>query len=258
MRILLRVILVLFTLAVFVLLVLEGYDHSWTGFAAREIRSDIAPEKTLWDWLDLLVVPVVLAVGVFFLEGSRKRAEREVEGDRQRQQVLDAYLAYISKLLLDKQLSDAKDATPAREVARTRTLTALRLLDGKRKAQILQFLYEARLIDATPVIDLNGADFREALLDEATLSGAELRGVYFTGASIRHAMLKGADLRGSDFANVDFHSSNLTDARLVQAWLDNADLRTAILTNADLSEVRLDNVKMSRQQRAQFEALSNP
>lgn len=255
MRLLSRIILVPLTFAVLFLLVREGYDHSWTGFAAHEVKSNIAPAKTLWDWLNLLVVPVVLAVGAFFLEGSRKRAEREVESDRQRQQVLDDYLAYISKLLLDGQLSHAKDGKLAPEVARTRTLTALRLLDGKRKAQILQFLYEARLVDAEPVIQLNGADFRGAFLDEATLTGAELRGVYFTGASIRDATLIDADLRGSDFSNVNFHSSNLTNARLVQARLDKADLRTATLTNADLSEVRLDDAKMTSQQRAQLEAM---
>lgn len=256
MKILIRAVAVLLILAALFVLVREGYDHSWTGFASRETKSNIAPAKTLWDWLDLLIVPVVLAVGAFFLEGSRKRTEREVESDRQKQQTLDDYFAYISELLLDNHLSDASGANLARELARTRTLTALRLLDGKRKAQVLQFLYEARLIDAEPVIQLNGADFRGALLNEATLSRAELRGVYFSGASIRYATLVGADFRGSDFSDANFNASNLTNARLVQANLDGADLRTATLTNADLSEVKLDKVKMTNQQRLQVAAIS--
>jgi uncharacterized protein YjbI with pentapeptide repeats len=179
-----------------------------------------------------------------------------LESDRQRQQILDDYFAYISELLLAEHLSQETGLNLARELARTRTLTALRLLDGKRKAQVLQFLYEARLIDADPIIDLNGADFRDAFLDEATLSKAELRGVYFPGASIRHATLSGADLRGSDFSNVDFDGSNLTDVRFVQARLDGADLRTATLKNTDLSEVNLDKVKMTNEQRVQVEAIS--
>jgi uncharacterized protein YjbI with pentapeptide repeats len=231
-------------------LVREGYNYPWTGFAGREQNGEPVPPKTLWDWLDLLVVPVVLAVGAFLLDSSRKRSEQEVESDRQRQQMLDDYFAYISDLLLNRHLSRASKSKRARELARTRTLTALRLLDGKRKAQILQFLYEAGLVDANPVIRLLGADFRMALLDEATLSGAELRGVYFTGASIRHATLVGADLRGSDFSDVNFYASNLTDAKLAQTTLDGADLRWATLKNADLSEASLDRTKMTHAQRS--------
>jgi hypothetical protein len=251
MKILLWVGAPLLILGVIVFLVREGYNYPWTGFAAHRLQNgEVAPAKTLWDWLDLLIVPMVLAVGAFLLDGSRKRSERAVESDRQRQQVLDDYFAYISDLLLNKHLSASPGNNQARELARTRTLTALRLLDGRRKAQVLQFLYEARLISADPVIQLNGADFRKAFLDEATLSRAELRGVYFSGASIRHATLVGTDLRGSDLSGVNFYASNLTDARLAQATLDGADLRWAILKNTDLSEASLGRVQMTSAQRS--------
>lgn len=249
----LRVAAVLLCVAILVALVLEGYCHPWTGFSAHQTpQGNPVPAKTLWDWLDLLIVPLVLAVGAFLLDGSRKRAEREVESDRQRQQTLDEYFAYISDLLLEKHLFDNSRSNHARDLARTRTLTALRLLDGKRKAQILQFLYEARLIDAEPVIQLNGADLTGASLDEATLSGAELRGVHFSGASIRRANLVGADLRGSDFSDADFSAADLTNARLVQAILDRANLKTATLRNTDLTDINLKKVKLTNEQRAQL------
>lgn len=235
-------------------LVLEGYGHSWTGFSEYVPENkDAVRAKTLWDWLDLLIVPAVLAVGAFFLEGSRKRSEQAVESDRQRQQTLDAYFGYVSELLLAGHFSNSSTSQAARELVRTRTLAALRLLDGRRKAQVLQFLYEARLIYSSPVISLNGADFRAALLDEATLSGAELRGAYFNGASIRYAKLVGTDLRGSDFSDADFTSSNMTDVRLVQARLNGADLRSATLKNTDFSDVDLSKVRMTYEQRWEVE-----
>lgn len=244
------VVLVLLLVALMAL-VLEGYNHPWTGFAGYGLQNgEFVPTKKLWDWLDLLIVPLVLAIGAFLLDGSRKRSEQEVESDRQKQEILDEFVAYISSLLIEKKLSSSTAPNAVREVARTRTLTALRLLDGKRKAQVLQFLYEAKLILANPVIQLNGADFRDALLDEATLSGAELRGVYFSGASIRRANLVGTDLRGSDFSHVNFHESNLSNARLVQATLDRADLRTAILNNTDFSDINLNKACMTKVQRA--------
>ena len=252
MKTLLVAFIALLGATLLVLLAVEGYDLPWTGFAERVLAdNEVVPAKTLWDWLDLLVVPVVLAIGAYLLEGSRKRSERAVESDRQKQQILDGYFEYVSDLLLSNHLSNTTTADLARELARTRTLTALRLLDGKRKAQVLQFLYEARLIDPRPVINLNGADFKGALLDEATLSGAELRGAYFAGASIRFATLVGTDIRGSDFSGVDFTWSDLTNARLAQAKLDNANIQTATLKDTDLSDVDLSKVRMTYQQRVQ-------
>jgi len=257
MKPLIRVVVLLLFMALIVALAMEGYKHPWTGFAAHQPRGgEFLPAKTLWDWLDLLIVPLFLAIGAFLLDESRKRSEREIESDRQRQQILDQYFAYISELLLDKHLSKLAESACARALARTRTLTALRLLDGKRKAQVLQFIYEAGLIATDPVIQLNGADLRGTSLDEATLSGAELRGAYFSASSIRHATLVGADLRGSDFTDVDFHDSDLTDARLVQATLDGADLRTATLDNADLSEVNLGRSRMTNAQRDAIRTLA--
>lgn len=238
-----------------VAMILFGYNFPWTGFSAYTAPDGNAvPAKTLWDWLDLLVVPVVLAIGAFLLDGSRKRSEREVEADRQKQQTLDEYFAYISDLLLNKHLSEGASSNHARELARTRTLTALRLLDGRRKAQLLQFLYEAGLIGKGPTIQLNGADLRRASLDEATLSGAELRGVYFCGASIRCATLVGTDLRGSDFTRASFYGANLTNSNLAQATLARADLRMATIDNADLTDVDLNQVQMTHEQCTQLQA----
>lgn len=254
MRTLLYIVGALLVVAIATALAIEGYDHAWTGFPEYVPKDkDAVREKTLWDWLDLLIVPAVLAIVAFLLDGSRKRSDQAVESDRQRQTTLEGYFDYVSDLLLAGHLSCATTSSVARKLVRTRTLAALRLLDGKRKAQVLQFLYEARLIDSNPVVNLNGADFRSALLDEATLSGAELRGAYFNGASIRFATLSGADLRGSDFSRAKFGSSNLTDARLAQARLDHVDLRTAVLGNADLSDVDLSRVKMTAEQRARAE-----
>ena len=245
-----RIVLFIFCLVGIVLLVLNGYDYPWTGFGEyQNAQKEFVPAKSLWDWLDLLIVPIVLAVGAYLLDGSRKRSEQEVENDRQRQQVLDAYFSYISDLLLEKKLLATNDADPARNLARTQTLTALRLLDGRRKSQLLQFLYEAQLINSQPVIQLNGGDLSNAILNEATLSGAELRGVYFVGASIRRARLDRANLCGSDFSNVDFSETDLTGTQLVQANLNNAKLKTAFLENVDIDDVDLAKAKLTKKQR---------
>jgi hypothetical protein len=224
-------------------LVYFGYHQPWTGFpATMNPAGEAVPAKNLWDWLDLLIVPLVLALAAFSLNLSTKRSDQRVERDRQRQQVFDKYLEAITAILLTKPPAQELQAN-ARDIARTRTLTALRLLDGGRKAQLLQFLREAGLIDHEPVVLLNGADFDRALLAEANLSRCEMRGVYFRHASIRDANLVEADLRGSDFSNADLRNANLNNANLVQAIMRNADLRGATLSGARTDQVDFTNAQ---------------
>lgn len=69
--------------------------------------------KTLWDWMELLIIPLVLAIGAFFLnrseraterETTNKRAEleREIAKDRQQEAALQAYLDRMSDCCLRK------------------------------------------------------------------------------------------------------------------------------------------------------------
>jgi hypothetical protein len=247
MKIALGLILVIVALVSFVYLLILGYSFPWTGFGDYTKPDEkFVPAKTLWDWLQLLIVPVFLAVGALIIDGSRKRSERQLEADRQRQKTLEDYYACITDFLLRGQLKGPGASVDVRRIARTRTLASLRLLDSGRKAQLLQFLYEAGLINAGPAINLNGADFTGALLDEATLVHAELRGVDFRGASLRNANLQHADLRGSDFSEAAFVSARLQNTKLVQAIMTKADLTDADLTAAELDQAELTGAIFTR------------
>ena len=229
----LRILLLLCILVASVLLIRHVYSLPWTGFGPSvDSKGNPVPAKTLWDWLDLLIVPMFLAFGVWFLDGSRKASEARVEADRQRQKTLEDYFQCMTALLLEGKLTEDDACWPARDIARTRTLAALRALDGGRKAQLLQFLYESGLVGANPIVQLNGANLNAAELDEAVLRKAELRGVYFQRASFRNATLADADLRGSDFSGADFTGANLEGANLIQARLKNVTLIRAQLDRA--------------------------
>jgi hypothetical protein len=226
------VIAVLLVCGATFLLIRKGYSLPWTGFGPR-VDSDgkAIPAKTLWDWLDLLLVPLLLALAAWWLEGSRKASELRVELDRQRQKTLDNYLESMNQMLVQQKLPGQASGA-ARSIARTRTLAAVRSLDGGRKAQVLQFLYEAGLIGSDPVVQLNGADFSHAELDEAVLRHAELRGVHFQFASLRNSTLVDADLRGSDFTRADFGGADLERTNFTQAILTDAIVSREALASA--------------------------
>lgn len=54
-----------------------GYTSVWTGFTdyypSPNIPEGFQRGKTLWDWMNLLIVPVVLAGGAFFLSRATRR-----------------------------------------------------------------------------------------------------------------------------------------------------------------------------------------
>ena len=260
----------------FALIVICSYLFGWkvTGF----------PGHPVWNWLDLLIVPVVLVIGGYLftprqrslgreIAADHAQADRDIADQRRQDDALQAYLEYIGKLLLDndRPLRQSKEGDEVRTLARARTLTTLRRLDGGRKGSVVQFLYECGLITTgRSALSLAGADLMaayliEANLREANLSGAKLEGAVLREASLRRANLYGAhlsgsdlsgaflgganlygaDLSGSDLRGANLRGTNLRDADLSRALLNGADLSKAFLGGANLSEANLSGANLS-------------
>lgn len=227
-----------------VLLIVLGYQVPWTGFKEVGKPSDqyYQPARTLWDWLQLLIVPLALAVGGFLLGQSQRSREQEIATDNLRETRLQEYLGDISELLLDKHLRTATPASEVRDIARTRTLVTLRRLDPSRKGELVKFLAEADLIgrDATThIIDLHEADLRLV-----TLNGLRLERVSLSGAVLERADLRGAFI-GVDFAQAILSGANFAGANLSNCEMRSAVLRGTLLTAADLSEATLDEADLT-------------
>lgn len=165
--------------------------HLESGFGGR----------TLWDWLEVIGIPVIVVIiaGVFGFAAQRagRRAEeqRERDTDRAREITLRAYLDDMTKLILEHKLRDSKENSAERAVAHAQTFMALRTLDGPRKGVLLQFLKESQLINkGKPIISLDLADLTSANLSSADLSGADLRGVNLRDADLRYTNLRDCDL----------------------------------------------------------------
>src|SRR5215208_5563663 len=165
------------------------YRKSRWGFRGMTVR----------EWLELLIVPVVLAlITVVFtwqqnerqqdletkrtnhaqkIEDQRADAERKLAVQRAQDEALQAYLNQMGSLLLEKDLRNSEEDSEERTLARARTLTVLGRLDTSRKTAVMQFLEEARLVREVagrePVIALAGADLSDANLSSANLNRAE-------------------------------------------------------------------------------------
>jgi uncharacterized protein YjbI with pentapeptide repeats len=98
-------------------------------------------------------------------------------------------------------------------------------------------------------IQLEGADFTEATLDRAVLSGLCLRPAIWTGASFSGAQLDGCDLEylslpGADFSYASLKGALLTGTSMPGAKLNMADLRETGLADVDWEGVDLRDANL--------------
>jgi uncharacterized protein YjbI with pentapeptide repeats len=220
--------------------------------------------KTLWDFLGLLIVPVVIVLAGWWLSEASARSQQQIETDRAQQTILQSYIQDMTELLLDKELAKSQLDNPVRDIARSSTLAAVRQLDGERKGILLQFLSESNLITSghevrshiDPIISLSGADLSGAFLIDADLSGAFLIDADLSGADLSGADLIGADLSGADLINANLIGASLYGAFLIDADLSGANLGSvslgggvfrsgANLGHADLTGAHMRNTNLS-------------
>ncbi len=246
-------------LALLAFLLVGALQHwKWAGF-----------DKPLYDWMQLLIIPVALAVvAVWFnridkkneLTIAQKRAddERALAIDNQQEAALQGYLDRMQELLLHEKLRASEPGDEVRNVARVRTLTMLYQLDSRRTTYMLAFLRESGLLteDSTRSIvalnnallsrvDLHDVDFNHVDLREADLSGADLRGANLGKANLNGADLSKANLSGADLFESDLGKANLSGADLSKANLGKTNFRGANLSGADLRGAFLFRTNLS-------------
>jgi len=83
-------------------------------------------------------------------------------------------------------------------------------------------------------LNLRGAYFVEANLEQADFSGAALNGSNCSYANFQSANLRGADLRGANFQSADLQYADLRGADLRGADLRDANTSSAILDESNL------------------------
>jgi uncharacterized protein YjbI with pentapeptide repeats len=257
-------------------------DHKPQPSENRDSQSDflhppIEAKKSRWgfrgmtvrEWLELLIVPVVLAlITVVFtwqqnerqqvletkrtnhaqeIENQRAEAERKLAVQRAQDEALQAYLNQMGSLLLENGLRKSEEGSEERTLARARTLTVLGRLDTSHKTPVMQFLVEADLVQRVegrdPIISLTGADLSGAYLGEANLSG--LRYADLSGANLFKADLSGANLFKANLSEAGLSEADLSGVSLRRANVSWADLRGADLTRANLREANLSEAKLN-------------
>jgi len=211
------------------------------------------------EWLELLIVPVVLAlITVVFtwqqnerqqdletkrtnqaqnIEDQRAEAERDLAKQRAQDEALQAYLGQMSQLLLEQDLRNAKEGSVVRTLARARTIVALQRLDAEHNQSIARFLGESKLseTDGTTIGLLRGASLENADLAGVDLENADLSGAHLRGANLKNANLDNANLEGADVRRVNMNDATLAHANMHNVDAFKANLSWALLWDTNLS-----------------------
>jgi len=261
-----------------------GVWPEWTGIGEFLLPPpEYQPAKTLWDYLELLIVPFVLAVGAILFNKAESKSKIEIETKRAQESKYQNYLDKISNLWSSDAWSGLSSSQEARYMAKARTISVLSEVDINRRKVIVNFLRGGNLIGEEGVINLtnaeimdsnfdnldfsyvdlskadltgtsfNGSNFFHVILDDSNLSRADLSGAYLSeaslvGADLYKAKSVKANFSKADLGLADLHDANLKDAIFEDANLVGADLTGANLKGADFTRANLLHAKVSRKQ----------
>src|SRR5215204_3265766 len=217
-------------------LLASAYDKLFSPKVRRTISRNAPLVSALIALLGVLIAQVVNA----HLTRTTQENQQLLDQQARQNSELQSYLSALGEL--------PTNPDPAADTAaQAQTLTVLPDLDYEQKRTVMQFLYQADLINKdNPRISLFYADLSDADLkgtdaqeNKFVLDNAYLRGVNLGDADLEYISMKGVNLHPARLVNTNLSNADLSDADLVHAYLANVDLSGATLSGADVSGVDL-------------------
>jgi uncharacterized protein YjbI with pentapeptide repeats len=250
------------------------------------------PAKTIWDFVELLFIPLALGLGAYFLNRSEKNREISVEEKRaalereimignQRHTALQAYFEKMTDLLIKENIRDLqkdvkvnnskKTETGRRQLealsaARAWTKTTLSYLNYNQKSIVIEFLLandliytEKTLIDLSDE-DLEGVTFHRRNLSkvrlcEAILTNAKFDGCWLNDADLTHTNLNGATFNKCKMYKTNLYETDASGARFLSTEMDEAVFACSNLADATFKNIDASSVNFAyaKAQKANFE-----
>ena len=201
---------------------------------------------------------------------TREQDQRQ-EDENNRRIIFKGYIDDVTKLLLEQP--DEANFSEILLHIRVQTIIVLQNLDVYRKAQLVVFLYENRLLrgDLPSRVDLRGANFsgirlwssstvacqfpflylpgiyaESSTFDTCSLSGAvfehaSMSSAQFLSCSMRYVQFAHSNLTRAQFEGNYMHGANFSGGYLTQSSIKNGFFRNVDLTNTDLYQSDISN-----------------
>lgn len=215
--------------------------------------------KSVWDWLDLLIVPSVIGLSVAYFESMGRlteleiaernnEVEREISKERYWESTFKEFLDKMTVFVIENGLLKAQANADLTNIAIMRTRTTLRILNAKWKQEVVVFLSESGITKSIPGIlcncDLSKTDLNRIGLSNADLSDAQLNDAILSGANLNASELSRASIVGAKLIGTQMQAATLTSADLTNSDLQGASLSRSKLTAAKFKNAKLKATKM--------------
>ncbi len=266
-------VLVIAIVAVIAGLLILGYANAWTGFGDYISQSgDFERGKTLWDWLELLLLPLVLAATLSGLAARKWRSDRQQAEQQLASEREIAWRKVEAELkLADLRNSSHREASElqarterviAKERLREETLNEYlnrmselileRGLQTSSPDDIVRIVARARTLTALTSLDgERKGSLLEFLYAAKLINLSDPMGELMLQVDLVDKSRPPVDLTHADFSGAYLAATSLQDADLQELDLRMADLRSsdlsgANLRGADLTEADLTGAKLVR------------
>ena len=229
--------LIVIILIILLIIINQLSNYEWSGFH----------NKQLWNWLELLIIPILLAAGGFFLENQATRKLKLLEDQNSKQESLKEYFKSVQEIIKSSNQKNSsirgwieKDQTKKYDLVNNLnyedkklielfTRLVLTEIDGQQKRQVIKFLYELELIrcskddlECKKILNLDQVD-----LTKANLKNLNLESVYLAGVNLKNADLSNTNLELANFKNANLKNTNLKLSRMKNATMSNAFFGTS-------------------------------
>ena len=250
-------------------------NFKWSGFQ----------KKSFWDWLQLLIVPLMLALGAFYLSSAADFRDSQIAQERKQQEILTDYFSKMQDLIVEtkkiKETSGYKESHPKDQevmllpefssTAQALTLSVLEQLDGKRKGKVITYLAESQLITITvdnnkpstqPEIKLDGANLDDielgnngqrnslnekemTIMDKIKIKNANMKRANLSGLQLLDSDISGSNLENATLKNVEFTGSIMIGSRFINGKITDVDFTDVRLGKTIFDNVKLENITIS-------------
>jgi uncharacterized protein YjbI with pentapeptide repeats len=237
----------------------------WTGFGPYDEATQGPRSKTLWDWLELLIIPAALGIGAATFQYLENNKERNLRDELNQQRIFDDYIEEVSEKLSQYTRDELINNEKMRLLLSANTAFTLNRLTVSRRTAILQFLHQAELITlsrfsrrnieeqkaVTSVIKLKNATLHDIDLSligkyefiyDINLSETNLRKANMNNTRISRCFFQEAELTEANFQDSEIN----TKCRFNKANMKKANLRNTKITGASFLACRLREVDLRR------------
>jgi uncharacterized protein YjbI with pentapeptide repeats len=245
-------------------------NFKWSGFQ----------KKSFWDWLQLLIVPLMLALGAFYLNSAADFRDYQIAQERKQQEILTDYFSKMQGLIVEtkksKQTPGSKESnseerllTEFRPTAQALTLSVLEQLDGERKGKVIIYLAESQLITVDnnkpypqPEIKLDGTNLDDiklgnngqrnslnekemTIIDKIKIRNANMKRANLSGFQLLDSELNGSNLENATLENVNFTGSTMIGSRFINGKITDVNFTDVTLGKTIFDNVNLKNITIS-------------